>query len=660
MSDLRLEKISLRNFKGIINLTIEPSGEDLDIFGDNASGKTTVFDAFLWLLFGKDSQNRQDFQIKTLMPSGEAKHGFEHEVEAVLSLNHVPIKLRKVYYERWTKHRGSAEKTFEGHTTDYFIDDVPVKKTEYADRITKICDETAFRLLTDPNYFNQVMKWQDRRTLLLEVCGDISDADVIASDKALAALPEILGDRSLEDHRKVIAAKRIRINKELERIPVRIDEVTQGLPEIESRPSDIEAELKKLRITAQEKHSERARIDAGGAVAEKTKELREAEGDLILIERRIRTDIGAGAEETEQERRLWQNRLDEADRLIHSRGQDVEQNEITLSAIKAKLESSRQAWHEINDRIFDDDCSLENPVCPTCGQNLPTEQVEDKRARALATFNRQKAEDLEANNAHGQQLGTQAGNIALKNEQLWREIAEAEESKIEIQQHLDALPTAVETAEPDYSADANWSETMACIQALKAEIERLKGGNAEALAAIDAEINQIKAEIERLTGEEAKAEQRAKGQERIEELKAREKELAAEYEELEKQLFLTEEFIRSKVHMLESKINERFQLARFKLFNGLVNGAVEECCETTFRGIPYSDLNNGARLNVGLDIINTLSDHYSFTAPIFVDNAEAVTALAGTSSQLVRLLVSAADKDLRVETKASLKEAVNG
>ena len=147
---------------------------------------------------------------------------------------------------------------------------------------------------------------------------------------------------------------------------------------------------------------------------------------------------------------------------------------------------------------------------------------------------------------------------------------------------------------------------------------------------------------------------------RTEELQAEERKLAAEFEELEQQLYLTEEFVRTKVRMLEDKINSKFKLARFKLFNTLVNGGIEECCETTFQGVPYSNLNNGARLNIGLDIINTLADHYGFAPPVWLDNAEGVTNILPTKGQQIRLIVSAQDKKLRVELaeKEEMKEVV--
>src|SRR5690606_23614715 len=99
---------------------------------------------------------------------------------------------------------------------DHFIDSVPVKKGEYEQTIKSLVDENVFRLLTDPLHFNEHLHWTKRRSLLLEICGDVTDEDVIASSSRLAALPEILGNVSVEKKREMIRARRKEINEQLD------------------------------------------------------------------------------------------------------------------------------------------------------------------------------------------------------------------------------------------------------------------------------------------------------------------------------------------------------------------------------------------------------------------------------------------------------------
>lgn len=296
---MRLISLSLNNFKGIRNFTLDAQGEDVSVYGDNATGKTTLSDAFMWLLFDKDSANRKDFEIKTLGPDGKPEHGLDHSVEAVLELEDGShLALKKVFKEKWTKKRGSATAEFTGHTTDHFIDGVPVKKGEYDARIANIASEDIFKLLTSPTYFNEHLHWQDRREILLQVCGDISDGDVLDSLATLQnkdqmlALTNILNTRSLDDHRKIIQARRTEINKELDKIPVRIDEADMAKPDISTvnNPKALQADIKVVKESIKKENEKLARLESGGEVAEKTKKLREIEAEILNLTSKARAE----------------------------------------------------------------------------------------------------------------------------------------------------------------------------------------------------------------------------------------------------------------------------------------------------------------------------------------------------------------------------------
>ena len=105
--------------------------------------------------------------------------------------------------------------------------------------------------------------------------------------------------------------------------------------------------------------------------------------------------------------------------------------------------------------------------------------------------------------------------------------------------------------------------------------------------------------------------------------------------------------------MLENTINANFKMVEFKLFNELINGGIEETCEATVNGVPYASVNNAGKINAGLDIINALQKIYEVSAPIFIDNAEAVVDFLNNDAQLIKLYVSAEDKKLRIEKENS-------
>lgn len=650
MNLLTLTRLSLKNFKGVREFEIEMQGQNVRIFGDNATGKTTLFDAFIWLLFDKDSQNKKDFAIKTLL-DGQEVHGLEHEVEASFNFDGMPLTFRKRYQEKWTKKRGFATAEFSGHTTDYFIDGVPSKLKEYTAKVESIVNEGIFKLLTSPSYFNEQLHWKERRKTLLEICGDITNGEVIASNSQLARLDEILKGRSIEDHRKVIAARRSEINKEIEKIPVRIDEITRTLPQLDGlEKQSLENGITQLNSDIDEKLTLINNIRNGSAISEKQKVIQEIEIALLQIKQEHQANsndqvysLKARIQEENSNVLIMQSKID-------SVKQRKQMNSLTAKELNDTMGRLRDEWHEINNQVFthESDCN-----CPTCGQSLPDEQIQAAREKALASFNKAKSERLEGINKKGKQAKEEFEELRKANEEFDKEILKIEGQLIEKTDLVKSLKSRLYTIEgaivdildiPEYAAKLTEKNQLV------SNIRELRDAADRSIHDIYSEVAEMKAKRDQLQGELGKFSVAAQSQKRIDELKIQERALATEFEKMEEELYLTEEFIRTKVNLLEEKINSKFKYARFKMFAEQINGGLTEVCETLYGGVPYSSgLNNAAKINVGLDIINTLSEHYGFTAPIFVDNAEAITKLIDIDAQVISLIVSEPDKKLRVE-----------
>ena len=640
---MRLQTLHLVNFKGVKDFTLDTQGCDVSVFGENRTGKTTLFDAFLWVLFDKDSKNRKDFEVKTLTPSGEALHNLSHEVEAVLDMDGKALTLRKVYAEKYTRQRGKTTKEFTGHTTDYFINGVPAKKGEYDDRIKAMTDEGVFRLLTNPLYFNECMKWQDRRNLLLEICGNISDQDVIASDKALSRLPEILADYSQDEYKKIIQAKRKTINEEMERIPTRIDEATRSLADITDLIiEELPADIAKLKGAISEKQAEVARIKNGGEIAEKRKRIAEIETEMLDVLRGDREGI-------EEQIQAKQRELSDASVRRSNLGADISSGlhivdscRRVVTEIEHNMAKMREQYATINAKMFEQDT-----VCPTCGQPIPGEKMQS----ALESFNVDKAEKLAANQTKGKESKAALDRVKDEIAVLEMEASDAramiatEETIMgDIGKAIDELrlQSLAHTGGPAYSVKMQEKAL------LENEIAGLTAGNTAAVAKVQEGITDLNLALDVLLKSQAAVTNNESTEKRIEELKRQEKTLAAEYERLEGELFLCDQFLRTKVELLESKINNKFKIARFKLFSELINGGVEECCVTAYDGVSYPDVNHAGQLALGLDVISTMIDFYGFDAPCFLDNAEAITKIPAMPCQMINLYVSENDKSLRV------------
>lgn len=659
MQELKLLNLTLKNFKGIQTFTLQANGENAGVFGDNATGKTTLFDAFIWLLFDKDSQNKKDFQIKTVTEEGQELHNLDHMVEATFSLNGNELKLAKVYKEKWTKKRGAPTKEFTGHTTDYYIDDVPSKKKEFTDKVAEVVDEGVFKLLTSPSYFNEQLHWQKRRDLLLEITGDVSQEEVIQSNPDLKKLLDYLNGRSIEDHKKVIKSKKSEINKELDRIPVRVDEVNQSKPDVSNlNQQSLQSEIDHLQSLIDEQEQEKSRIQNGGQVSEKQKQLAEIETKLLQLKQ---DQQNLNHNKTNGKRQELNALVSSADQLQHDKERKerkVKDNQDIIKYREKEMADLRTQWNEVNAEEF---TSHHEENCPTCGQSLPEEQIKEAHEKALADFNRKRSDRLESITSKvksAQEKATQAQN---ENAELKKEIENLQEEIENKQTEKEQLRKEIEQLESDVTEATDLPEYQEKIkekESILAEINELKSNYQESLNKVTQKISELQQEKRQLEQDQAKFTQVQQANERISELEAKQQSLAEEYEQLEEQLYLTEEFTRSKVNLLERKINSEFHLAKFKLFTENINGGLEETCETTYEGVPYSSLNNAARINVGLDIIATLSDYYGIRVPIFVDNREAVTKLIDIQTQVISLVVSESDKQLRVNQTDKQKEAI--
>ena len=631
---MKLLKLNLQNFKGIRNSEFDFGGIDATIYGDNATGKTTVFDSLCWLLFGKDSLDRADFEIKTL-ENGEPIHKVNHEVEAeFLNDDGNSFTLRRVYREKYSSPRGGDTK-LTGHTTDYFVNDVPVKEKEYKQYINDVIAEDVFKLITNPLYFNEQYSWQNRRKLLLEISGDIKDDEVINSRSELTRLAELLNGRTVDEQRKIVAAKKTAINKELDMIPVRIDEALRNKVDIAASESKLTTDIETLNKSIDELESQKATIINGFSSTEKRSKIDEIGRQLKARQSEVLSIYNSEKQRKrgEYEALLTQLKIIESEHdrytdRAYDLAKDIERESKRIETLQAEFDT-------FNAQEFNKE------ACPTCGQPLP----EDKQAELEVAFNSEKAAKLEEWQALIESAKKLKANYEEQREEL---IVKADGLTKEIEDKTKAYESKFKEyesyLEPNVEDDPDYKELKAELFLL--ELDEGEEADDKEVSRLDEEISSVKEKRAALETELNKYTLNADIQKRVIELENQQQKLAAEKNLLDETSFLIDEFIKAKVDMLEESINSHFEYARFKMFNVLVNGNVEECCETTYKGVPYRSMNNAARMNVGLDIINALTKFYNVTAPVFIDNAEAVTDFIKCNSQTIKLVVDADFKEL--------------
>ena len=632
--DIRINRLLLQNFKGIKYLELNADGANLKIYGDNATGKTTVFDAFTWVLFGKDSLGRSDFGIKTQDEYGNPIHNLEHSVECELAIDNSILTLRKVYTEKWTKKRGSVEAEFSGHETKYYINEVPSTKKEYEQRIAMYIDENLFKTITNPLYFNENLKWQERRAILLNLCNNLSDEEIIAKNEEFMPLFEDLKGRTVQEYTKIVKSKQTAINDELKAIPQRIQEATLAIPET----ADVDiADKAVIEQKIADLNNEIIAIRNGAGVNDVELEMKVLEEKKTKWET-SRCDVSELNSQQVDARLNLQNTEREIDSIrLHIRTIENNIKQFTLTADRL-----REEWRSVNDKQYSD-----SGMCPTCGQPLPSEQIE----KAKAKFNVDRANKLEAITEQGKQAKAEIAKLEQSritaSEKLQSLLVQADKYKAEIDRIVAEIAKKVEEFE-----DLKLKELINITK----HITELENHRLNSMGGVQAKVDTIKEQIAVESEKLAEINKAVAGRDlaerqkqRIADLSADEKRLASEYSALEKTAFLIEKFVKFKIDMLSEEINGHFKYARFKLFEEQINGGIAECCEVTFKGVEYADLNNASRINIGIDIINTLCKLNDKFATVFVDNAESVTDILPTTSQMVCLVVSADDDALRVE-----------
>ena len=655
MKDYRLERLTLRNFKGVADFTLDAYADDREVRGDNATGKTTLRDAIFWLTTGKDSDGRANFEVKTLAPSGEALHGLEHEVIGVFvdddGTGDGRLTLQRTYHEDWRKKRGQAEKEFTGHTTEYVINDVPVQKKEFDAVVAETLGaEFELRLLMDPEYFSDGLAWKNRRGLLVEVCGDVSDDDVLASSEALTDLGPLLAGVSLEAIRaaggdrcdalrRQLAAAKGKANKTLEQIPVRIDEVTRELSTFEdvdvealtTRQKDVGEELDAL-------YEQRQGLAFGGAVAEARATLSAAEStlqDATTMARGVRDNA---AQEVYVKLAGARALFDTAERKVGQREQSLSDHIGAGDDTREQMAALEVERFEVEQLKYEGETT-----CPACGQFLPADQIDEatrKFNEGIADRLRGIDEKLERERTALEAIGESVKEAGASVDEAKRARDDASASKVAL---------AIEHDEASAKEFEVPAELQTGVDEAEAALVVARGSSEGAQAEVDVKITTAGEERDAIAQQLAQAERREHTAGRIKELEREKQRLGAQYEEYERQLYMTEEFVRRKVALLEGRINERFTIAHFKLFDEQVQGGLVECCETTVNGVPFgTNLNHGARVLVGLEIIDVLQRHFDKRLPVFVDQAESITTLPPMDCQMIRLIVDASAHELTV------------
>lgn len=651
--NILIKSLHLENFKGITDKTVE-FGNKTSIKGMNRSGKTTLVDAFLWLLFDKDSTYSTKFGIRPVDNDGNTINFVEIKVSAVLNIDGEDKEFTKIQKQNWVKHRGSEDSVFQGNVNTFEIDGYPRSEKEFKEIVSSLIDEEMFKMLTSPTYFTS-LPWKKQRDTLMKFATTESDYDMAVR---LGGFEVILDELKKAPSTADIQNKYARTMKELKahqtELPTRIDEVSKqkvdyDVAELTAKKTELENLIANAKSGVNDSVLNDLKSQQMNAEFELSAYKMNAEKDVKLA----RSEKESKVFDVESKLRVLNADLTAKNNEISVLKTRITSKENELTALGNEYFEKDKAQFDESKYVFDESST----VCSLCGQKLPESKIEDLKQNFAKTVETARQKFEADKKATMQKLVDNGNSLKTEVTECKSKISNLEDKvktiNVEIEQNTKVLvglkdELAKMPATVDLTADAKYLALEQKVSEIKAKITEIQSvANATVI-----DTSTYSCELEIVNQKLAQIANNAKVDERIEQLKAEQKETAQKLADCEKVIFTLEQFIKAKMNEISIEINSKFDGVTWRLFKQNINGTIEECSEVCVNGVPYSDVNNGHKIVAGLQIIKTLSNLYDLHAPIFTDNAEAVNSfnLPDMACQMVLLSVSD-DKELVIESE---------
>ena len=679
--NIKIKSITLRNFKGLRDVSFDFDGRNATIIGDNGTGKTTIFDALTWVLFGKDSHNSTDIDIKTIDATGEPMHRAEHFVEVALDVDGSTQTLRRTYREIWSKPRGSSDLRFVGHESAFAVNGVEVgTKTAYDKIISEWINDDVFRMLTDPMYFNTRVDWKGRRAALLALVGDNIDRTAIQAQFA-DLLAEMNGE-PLADFKARLAAEKRKNKKELDTFAPKIEAYQNTMPPTEDYTALEQEIVQRESVAANEIVAYQRQIDALDAqianaskIDEETqaahdrrlkkvldikKSLSECIDARLTAARRYNSDRDAAIMDAQEKADSILREIEKTETTANSKRDTLEACVKKQANIKSALDTMRAKYEAEKKAAFE---YVDTTTCYACGQPLPTETIEEARRAARESFEKHQREILDKLIADANLEKDTYSKLTKLVSTTEQEIAMLDQRLSQLRAEHHAATLAITTAKDVPAIDLETEEEQAKLspayRKLTEELTREQVAletsattkiTAATLTArrrdISAQIDTVRQNLATATATAdlrrrlANKERTTEIQRLIDETKATEKKIAERIAELERLEFAAAAYTKADIEAVEAAINSRFDLVRWRMYEQTIEGADVETCVATIDGVPFNSLNSAGQVLAGLDIIRTFCRYYGATAPVFIDNAESISQTDfALDSQVIRLQV---------------------
>lgn len=631
-----LKNLAIKNFKGIHELEINFNRNLIRISGRNASGKSSIVDAWFWLLFGKNQYGDTKFEIRELDQDGNKVHMTEISVEGVVEHNGKEYILTRTQVENWVKKRGQEDRELSGNKDSFMINGYPKSKTEYEDFIKSIMDEKIFRILSSPNTFPN-LDWKEQRKILM------SFVDIDPADLKVEGIELILGELEMETPdaiRKKYSDEKKRLNKILDTIPVEIDTLNSQIVQVDTdalaeeeriisgQIDDIQSKIVELGkvnndlINAQIAECQtQQKILVANANEERNAKIRAAKEAVTEIKTEL-SDITFQISDIENKIMLKTN-------TYKSMKEQIEEKLARYKALKADIESA----------VFPES----DTICKYCGQTLPEDQIEERRKNWEKGL-KDDRETLDEMQRDGNKIAMRSNVVADEIQKLKASLDKGKDAKAKMSAILEekakALEEAVYSPINDGTSSPEYQELSQKIETLRGQLKDMDEIRHQ-VEVLRAERDTLKSRLSDVHQKQAQAVINKRLETQIAEKHQEQRDVAQKVADAERKLYVLDNYIKA----VSERINSQFEGLTFKLFSSQLNGGIGECCEVLYNGVPYSALNSGHKIVVGLEIIKTFQKLYGVTMPTFVDNSETLndSNLPTMDNQLILLKVTDTD-----------------
>lgn len=671
---VEVKKISLENYKKFPSKSVDlfPRTE---ISGRNREGKSTLQDAYLDVLTGKMANGTEPTSIRR-KENGLEVPKVDVIRELTLAIDGKEKVIRKITKQKWRKPRGQSEEVFDGNETSYEIDGFPAKSKDYTEFIQSIAEPSTLLMCSNPKPFlDTLQKSTAESRKVLEKMSGFDIAQFMEENPQYAHVEEITKGHSVEDTLKKL---RKELNAQKKKVDAKNTEIAyetnrsieaEDTSSLESKKQELNAELSKL------EEQEKILEDSAKGYDSLTYEIRglksSRDGLVSKADNELK-DKKAAIMNVYYD--LAKNKI-EKESAIRMLGMELDNHIRAGQQAKADLDRARQDYPRIKEMEWDDSelkaieaetFNDSDTICPTCGQELPEEQVSELRAsfeekKKFRIENeltkKQNWESAKQNQLKGTcDLGNSAAaKLKKTNEEinkLQSEIGAAQDEVAELTKQIEEEQSKF-TELPE-SVDMTNDEEYLAVTARIAELEeKLKsfddvpGKKQELRMQISNVVKQISNVDADIKIAQAAVTEKEK---RVAELNEELKSLGQVQADIEKNVDTVLNFSIQKNKALAEKINPFFHHFQFSFLDYTIEGNPVETCKMICNGIDYnSGLNHSDKILCEVDLLNGLQEMNGLNLPIWIDDSESVNVdrLPTLDRQMIVLRVT--DGDLKAK-----------